>query len=1142
MSNILGGLNYDATLSAEDYKAYRNLLEEEILTRFLLSTGSPPNTLPATGIADLIDPTSISASETTRPFLVTISSLNPLQIQVNPGLAVTSSGAVIQTSTVSYPILARILANDINVVYLENSIIQGGTKLLNDYQEDLNSQEIQSSTILGVALMTDWINASLFSPTRKNNIVVIAIVSVLPTANSSLELQIDMTRNTYAYNRPWFTIKDIQHRASVGAGTVTDTNPHGTALNDLSTAGNISLFQGLVDTGTVVSRDRTIAKLKGAKYCLELIPTSRIQTDVLGNITALSIYGGVGARYCQLLTFPTRVGSVYETLIPANAISYDWIEGTNLLIFGFNESLANALTVEYTETQALVPPVSASTTVLTFGTPITDEILISGGLTSTTIADPTLDLIGSGPFPRRYSVYYLATGSLAYYPQIILPATTMNSIGTALYSPPTPIVYPSRIRMGVTQALAVVGMSIQVTLYGKDVTGAALTETIMLSSAAGYADETIPSTNYDAPNQQVVSKNSFAILNNIQILRALNTDPTPQPLDGPLSKIQLWADCEPSTAPDLNDMLKVANISWNGQGIAAIEDARLISKGFFRPIPAVLEGGGGGIPGATGSIGPAGPVGPAGANNTLSNLNPTTINQNLNFSNALDRSVSIDPMTGQATGKNLTLKAGDAAGTDSNGGSVIISSGLATGDGSGSIILKAIAAGQGAGISSRVPQQIVEFQGDRIKFGIPLQEYELWPLQPAISLLDNTTDGIIFSYPVADATFYEVHYSIVRYVPPISTYAIAGTTSLGIDFDSFTNSIWLADPATNFVRKVDVTTGTVTSTYAVANGPHGVAFDPDTQSIWVTQSLSGQVAKMNVLTGALTSYLVGTNPHGIAFDPVTHSVWVANFGSNTVSKVNITTGTSTSYLVGAGFEPDSIAFDPVNNAIWVTNYTANSVTKIDILTGIPIATYPIVGIDPNPRPTGIVYDSSTQSVWVVNSNDPTVTKVDIHTGVAATYIIGGIPTNPLGITFDPTTNSIWVAPVTSAFEYRILRLNPLNGGILDTYIVSGAGAIIGQGLTFDSFTQSVWITQDTAITKVIVDPLHSASAREYGIFTIITDNTLASLAPSSPNQLGGSPGVTFSADVAIGHLRLKYTTTSTGLGGTMKYHMQRWLA
>lgn len=574
MINTLGGLNYDAFLSVEDYRSYRDLLEKEILNRFLLSSGYPPFNTALTGIVDIIDPTKISTSESTRPLLVSNSSIEPLKVKVNPGMVVTPSGALVKVSENYNLSLARTEDNDINIVFVENEIIESGTQTINDYMENLASQEIQNPDSLRCVLKSDWDDVSLFSPTRKSNIVVIAVVSVIPTSGGGQELQIDLTKNTFNFNRPWFSVVDIRHRSSIGTGTVTDSNPHGMSYNDLTTSGNVGLFQGLSDSGLIVSRDRHVSKMTGSVYCKETIPLSRIKIDAGGVVTANSKYTKNNARYCELLAFPTRLGSVYEQGKTGNSIAAELIEGTNILVFGPNESLANPLMVEYTDTSALMPPISAPTNLLSFGLPAEDEIIVSGGITYPSIADPTITLEGSGPFPRRYFVYQLGNGTLQAYPQIVVPATRLDLIGTNLYQVPKPLQNPSRIRLGLTKTDSVSGMSVTITLYGKDTNAAPISESITLSSASGYVDENTPSNNFDSPYQSVVTSKTFGSLDSIQVDSRSN--------DGPLSTIQLWAEIEPGSTPEINDALKIAEIRWNGQGISQILDCRKISKGFYK--------------------------------------------------------------------------------------------------------------------------------------------------------------------------------------------------------------------------------------------------------------------------------------------------------------------------------------------------------------------------------------------------------------------------------------------------------------------------------------------------------------------------------------------------------------------------------
>ena len=585
MAFILGGLNYDSILSSEDYRNYRALLEQAVLSRFLLSAGNIQNIAATTGIVDITNPTQISSSETTRPLLVTVSNLNSLAVSVNAGTAVTPSGAIVKTSGNGALSLARTQAYDVVVVFIENQIIPDGNPLLNDYQEDLTPREIQNTDNLGTALLTAWNNVSLFPPTRKQNIVVLAVVMIIP-ATLGVTLSVDLTSNTYYFNRPWFSIQATQHQSYFGSGTSTPQNIHAISFNDLTTAGSVSLFSGLCSTGLVVSRDIYTSKMVGAISCSEIITLTRILTDVAGTVTANSPYGGIGASYCQLITFPTRLGSVYVTGNKTAAIAAEVIEGTNTLVFGPQEPLNSysSLTVEYTEAQALVPPVTAPTNVLTFGLPTTGEVLVSGGLTYTSLPDPTVDLNGSGPFPVTYRAYLLQNGSIVSYPQIVYPATTLSTLGlNSISTPPQNLQQPARLRVGLTKANPTPGMSVTITLTGLDADGTAHSEDLIISTATGYSDELIPSTNYDSSKQAAVTEEIYSSLSGVTWTAVGDTGAVA------VAMIQIWAEIEPGSSPEINDASLITTLSWNGQGISKILDSRLVSRGYTRPDQYLLQ-------------------------------------------------------------------------------------------------------------------------------------------------------------------------------------------------------------------------------------------------------------------------------------------------------------------------------------------------------------------------------------------------------------------------------------------------------------------------------------------------------------------------------------------------------------------------
>lgn len=68
----------------------------------------------------------------------------------------------------------------------------------------------------------------------------------------------------------------------------------------------------------------------------------------------------------------------------------------------------------------------------------------------------------------------------------------------------------------------------------------------------------------------------------------------------------------------------------------------------------------------------------------------------------------------------------------------------------------------------------------------------------------------------------------------------------------------------------------------------------------------------------------------------------------------------------------------------------------------------------------------------------------------------------------------------------------------------------------------------------------STTAFEAGRIYLTTDGTNAAIAQTGASI--GSTGVTLTADVSGGSLRLRYTTTSTGSNATFKYKLNKWLS
>lgn len=569
----INGLNYDAVLSSEDYKSYRQAIESEIITRFKMGSGFPYQN-PQFGILDVENPSNATSTETNRPLLVAVAS-NLLEVKVFPGYAIAPDGTILHIPTLQQSVkLADVLqSGKIYAIVVESYVnTTAGTTQLNDYGISQSSQEVVETVVTSYEYSNSW--AVL------ENQVVVAVVKVVDKTGGGQELQIDLSQNTYAFNRPWFSLLDTQHRALVGSGEVTPTNPHGTSINDLTLPGTVGLFQGLTGQGSLVSRDVVVNKMLGAKMCVDDIQFTSILTDSTGTVTAGSIYNKVGAKYAYLNNFPIRLGSIWGSDTRANAISGEVIMGTNMIVFGPDESFfaGQTIKVQYTSCLLLQPPTTITSNLLEFeNTSVEGEAVTAGGYIYPTIPDSFISFEGLGPFARRYKTYLMDDAVLRYYPQILVPPQSAFLPVESI----TPQ-FPSRISVGLTNTTGASTLEVIVTVVGDSAIkntednieiGQEVTETLVFTPATGYVDQVIPSSQYDLGGQILTTSNVFSGPVNITIQSV--TDAGPYPL------LQLWAEVEPATSVGFEDNAPIAEIFWNGSAVTKAQDIRRVSKNWY---------------------------------------------------------------------------------------------------------------------------------------------------------------------------------------------------------------------------------------------------------------------------------------------------------------------------------------------------------------------------------------------------------------------------------------------------------------------------------------------------------------------------------------------------------------------------------
>lgn len=179
--------------------------------------------------------------------------------------------------------------------------------------------------------------------------------------------------------------------------------------------------------------------------------------------------------------------------------------------------------------------------------------------------------------------------------------------------------------------------------------------------------------------------------------------------------------------------------------------------------------------------------------------------------------------------------------------------------------------------------------------------------------------------------------------------------------------LWVTNTDDNTVSRVDVSSGTGTTTFDVGRQPHGVA--PDWHgAVWVVNLGEDTVMKLRGSDGALLgTFPVGHQPTGVAYDGRRDTIWVS-------SKTEITNLTLAGVKIPHPPLPisDPYGITCADGYVWYANLGSNDVVRVDAATGAAAAFR--VGA----RPLGIAV--SAGSVWVANSADDTVTEVDVTTG------------------------------------------------------------------------------------------------------------------------------------------------------------------
>ena len=264
----------------------------------------------------------------------------------------------------------------------------------------------------------------------------------------------------------------------------------------------------------------------------------------------------------------------------------------------------------------------------------------------------------------------------------------------------------------------------------------------------------------------------------------------------------------------------------------------------------------------------------------------------------------------------------------------------------------------------------------------------------------------------------------------------------GVALDGAGN-LYIADAINDRIRKVDATTGTITTiagtwqdgfggdggpaTEALLYVPRGVAVD-SAGNIYIADSLNDRIRKVDAATGTIATVAGRTfggdgdpatlahihEPNGVATDGA-GNLYIADSNNHRIRKVDATAGTITT-IAGTGesgfnqdggpatqaqlYYPEGLAVDGAGD-IYIADTNNRRIRKVDAATGT-ITTVAGTGVqghggDGGPAtlarlwgPTGVAVDG-TGNIYIADTNSHRIRKVDAATGIIDTIAGDGAP-------------------------------------------------------------------------------------------------------------------------------------------------------
>ena len=329
---------------------------------------------------------SVATNSSSSPLYPTISGNT---LYVTGGNIVTKNGDYANLD--SFSITVPYIEEDTIVLYVYEQVGSSEKRVTNNGDVAPIWFE-QNSTLKSIKFLTSQEYNSLVS-SIKNSSICICILK--PTTSS---ISLDITQDSYSYNRPLFSPCDVAHRNEIGTGS--SSVPHSIGINDL-TSSNLTLYEQLLSRGIIVSKDTGICGIPGKLY------------EYQGNVSQDTTYG----YHIKLECFPNAIGSAL--LEDGTNVSCHLLRGTNIVILDEELSIGTVVILHTVITSALMPPnPNGLGEDMTFNTPSSTDVIITQGM-QTSVSDSTVSFSDCGNIPRKYEVVFSSDGKLHKEPDIL---------------------------------------------------------------------------------------------------------------------------------------------------------------------------------------------------------------------------------------------------------------------------------------------------------------------------------------------------------------------------------------------------------------------------------------------------------------------------------------------------------------------------------------------------------------------------------------------------------------------------------------------------------------------------------------------------------------------------------------------------